>query len=90
LRIAASLGGNKRIATDARKRLPFVENALAKVMEQARNADIEAATAAEAAMDRKTPAKSECDPEPTANYIPVGPKPEVVASLQTFVVAVPA
>jgi hypothetical protein len=90
LRIAASLGGNKRIATDARKRLPFAENALARTAEQARKADIEASTAAQAAMDQRTPAKSDCDREPRASQISLGRQPEAVATLQTFVLAVPA
>jgi hypothetical protein len=90
LRIAASLGGNKRIATDARKRLPFAENALARTTEQARKADIEASTAAEAAMERKAPARSDCEREPRASHLPIGRKQEVVASLQTFLIVVPA
>jgi hypothetical protein len=91
LRIAASLGGNKRIATDARKRLPFAENALARTTEQARKADIEASTAAEAAMERKAaPARSDCEREPRASQIPIGHKQEVVASLQTFLIGTPA
>jgi hypothetical protein len=81
LRIAASLGGNKRIATDARKRLPFAENALARTTEQARKADIEASTAAEAAMERKAPASSDCDRVPRASHLPTGRKPKVVAGL---------
>ena len=67
LRTAASLGGNKRIATNARKRLPFAENALARATERVRKAEIEASTAAQAAMDRKAPAKSDCDREPRAS-----------------------
>jgi hypothetical protein len=90
LRIAASLGGNKRIATDARKRLPFAENALARATERVRKAEIEASTAAQAAMDQRAPAKSDCDQEPRASYIPIGREPEVVATLQTFVMVVPA
>jgi hypothetical protein len=90
LRTAASLGGNKRIATNARKRLPFAENALARATERVRKAEIEASTAAQAAMDRRAPAKSDCNREPRASYNPVSQEPEVVASLQTFVVAVPA
>lgn len=84
LRIAASLGGNKRIATDARKRLPFAENALARATERVRKAEIEASTATQAAMDQRAPAKSDCDQEPRASYIPIGREPEVVATLQTF------
>ena len=90
LRIAASLGGNKRIATDARKRLPFAENALARTAEQARKADIEASTAAQAAMDQRTPAKSDCDREPRAGGIPLGREPKVVATLQAVMAVIPA
>ena len=90
LRIAASLGGNKRIATDARKRLPFAENALARKTEQARKADIEAWTAAEAAMERKAPASSDCEREPRASHLSIGQNQEAVASLQTFLIVVPA
>lgn len=90
LKLAASLGGNKRIATDARKRLPFAENTLARATEQARKADIEASTAAQAAMERRTPARNDCDREPRASHIPVGREPEVVATLQTFVVVIAA
>ena len=90
LRIAASLGGNKRVATDARKRLPFAEDTLVRAIEQARKADIEASTAAQAAIAWTPPARDECDREPRANHIPVGREPEVVATLQTLVVVVPA
>ncbi len=61
LRVAASLGGNKRVATDARKRLPFAENALARATERVRKAEIEASTAAQAAMGQRAPAKSDCE-----------------------------
>lgn len=87
LRIAASLGGNKRIAADARKRLPFAENALARTMERVQKAEIEAATAAQAAMNQKTPAQSDCDPEPSAKHTPDGHVTEVMATVQTSEVA---
>ena len=91
LRIAASLGGNKRIATDARKRLPFVENTLARAIERARKADIEASTAAQAAMDQRAAAKSDCDDEPRTNLLPVGREPKVLASVSVpMVVVAPA
>ena len=90
LRIAASLGGNKRIATDARKRLPFAENALARATEGVRKAEIEASTAAQAAMDRRAPSKSDCDREPRASHFPVGREPEVVAILPILMVVAPA
>ena len=90
LRIAASLGGNKRVATDARKRLPFAEDTLVRAMEQARKADIEASTAAQAAIAWTPPARDECDREPRANHIPVGREPEVVATLRTVVAVVAA
>lgn len=75
LRIAASLGGSKRIAADARKRLPFAENALARTMERVQKAEIEAATAAQAAINQKAPAQSDCDPEPRASHILIGRTP---------------
>lgn len=90
LRIAASLGGNKRVATDARKRLPFVENALARAIERARKADIEASTAAQAAMDQRAPVKSDCDDEPRTNLLPVSLEPKVLASVPMAMVAVTA
>jgi hypothetical protein len=81
LRIAASLGGNKRIATNARKRLPFAENSLARTVERVRKAEIEASTAAQAAMERKAPSKSDCEPEPRTSHIPVSRQPDAVAAL---------
>jgi hypothetical protein len=82
LRVAASLGGNKRVATDARKRLPFAENALARATERVRKAEIEASTAAQAAMEQRAPAKSDCDREPRASSGPAGRElAEAVATL---------
>lgn len=81
LRIAASLGGNKRIATDARKRLPFAENALARTVERVRKAEIEASTAAQAAMERRAPSKSDCEREPRTSHIPLSRQPRAVETL---------